>query len=197
MTVAKKIIPLLFCLLSASCSLLNSASVNLKYTVSEAEIDGVKYQNRERLSDGSISIRNIQHPRRYGRWNMNLRLTPSIHYDKTTFVTNELCPNESGVMVDCADIKLRRLSILGNLKLTTHTPIGAFVLTGGFGGALKNMTTLGGMDSTTTTEIRKIDFAWVAFISKRFYILMGPRYYKEQFEQYTFAIRLGYMWGRI
>lgn len=197
MAILKIISFLIFCLSFCSCSLLNSASVNIKYRVARAEIDGVTYENKERISDVSLSIRNIQHPRSHGRWNMNLRLTPSLHYDKTTFGTLATCENSDGDMEPCPDLRLKRLSALGNLKLTTHTPIGAFVLAAGFGGAVKKMTNLWGMDHTTTSEIRKIDFAWVAFISKRFYILMGPRYYKEQFEQYTFAIRLGYMWGRI
>lgn len=165
--------------------------------MAKAEIDGQTYANKDRISDGSISIRNVQHPKRYGRWNMNLRITPAIHYDKTTFGTLASCENADGILERCPDLRIKRLSMMGNLKLTTHTPIGAFVLTGGYGRALKNTTSLWGMDQTRTTEIRKIDFAWIGFISKRFYILMGPRYYKEEFEQYVFAIRIGYMWGRI
>ena len=45
--------------------------------------------------------------------------------------------------------------------------------------------------------IRRIDFAYVAFFSKRFFFLMGPRYYREQYETFVFAMRLGYFWGDI
>ncbi|MDD0853423.1 hypothetical protein HBN50_09955 [Halobacteriovorax sp. GB3] len=165
----------------------------MKYTVSRAEIDDVLYENKARLSDVSISVRNIQHPKQHGRWGMNLKLSPSIHLDRHTFST--LSTREDGTRYP--DIKLRRLSVLGNLKLSTHTPIGAFVLTGGFGGAAKKMTSPGVLDTIRTTEVRKIDFAWIGFLSRRFYVLIGPRYYREQFEQYTFAFRLGYFWGRI
>jgi hypothetical protein len=88
------------------------------------------------------------------------------------------------------------LAGFGNLKLILHTPIGAFAATGGFGGALSKFDKMNGSDYKRT-EIRKVDFVYYRFLTKRIFLLMGPRYYKEQYEQVTFAFRLGYFWGKI
>lgn len=191
-------LPLLFLitLLGQSCSLLNSGSVNLKYTMARAKFEGVTYENKERLSDVSISVRNIQHPEKYGPWNFNVSISPSIHLDRNRYGTLATRLNSQGEIEQYPDLVFQRLSLMGNLAASWHTPVGAFVLKGGFGGAFYNLDDGQGFDTFKTREIRKIDLAWVAFMSKRFFVLMGPRYYVEQFEQYTFALRIGYFWGR-
>ena len=184
----------LFC---SGCSLLNSGSFNLKYTKAKATFEGVTYENKEPLSNVSFSVRNVQHPKKYGKWNLNIRITPSIHYDKTRYGTLAQRTNSEGQTENYPDLLFQRLSIMGNLAGSWHTPIGAFVLKAGFGGAFYNLDDGQGFDTFRTREIRKLDLAWVAFLSKKFFVLMGPRYYVEQFEQYTFAFRIGYFWGRI
>lgn len=190
-------LPLLFLivLLGQSCSLLNSGSVNLKYTMAKARFEGITYENKERLSDVSISVRNIQHPEKYGIWNFNVSITPSIHLDRNRYGTLATRLNAKGEVEQYPDLVFQRLSLMGNLAASWHTPFGAFVLKGGFGGAFYNLDDGQGFDTFKTREIRKIDLAWIAFMSKRFFVLMGPRYYVEQFEQYTFAFRIGYFWG--
>jgi hypothetical protein len=184
----------LFC---SGCSLLNSGSFNLKYTKAKATFEGVTYENKEPLSNVSFSVRNVQHPKKYGKWNLNVRITPSIHYDKTRYGTLAQRINSEGQAENYPDLLFQRLSIMGNLAGSWHTPIGAFVLKAGFGGAFYNLDDGQGFDTFRTREIRKLDLAWVTFLSKKFFVLMGPRYYVEQFEQYTFAFRIGYFWGRI
>lgn len=191
-------IPLyLIFLLGYGCSLLNSGSVNLKYTKATATFEGVTYENKERLSDVSFSVRNVQHPQKYGKWNFNVRITPSIHFDKIRYGTLAQRTNAQGQIEQYPDLLFQRLSLMGNLAASWHTAIGAFVLKAGFGGAFYNLDDGQGFDTFRTREIRKVDLAWVAFLSKRFFVLLGPRYYVEQFEQYTFAFRIGYFWGRI
>ncbi|MCO4795123.1 MAG: hypothetical protein KC493_15505 [Bacteriovoracaceae bacterium] len=164
--------------------------------MAKAKFEGVTYENKERLSDVSFSVRNVQHPKKYGLWNFNVGITPSIHYDKIRYGTLALRTNNSGVIEKYPDLMFQRLSLLANLAASWHTPMGAFVLKTGFGGAFYNLNDGQGFDTFKTREIRKVDLAWVAFMSKRFFVLMGPRYYVEQFEQFTFAFRIGYFWGR-
>jgi hypothetical protein len=189
--------------ISATCScsllsLLNSGTIHVKYQVSKAKLNDVDYEEVSRLTNPSFSIRNIQHPKAYGRWNFNFRVTPSVHYDDTDYETgaseysfltmrNEKRPN----------INIKRGISMANAKFTTHTPIGAFALTGGFGGTVYKMSDGGALDTIKTREIKRIDLAWSAFLSKRFYVLAGPRYYKAGYESYIFAFRIGYFWGAI
>lgn len=186
-----------FIFLFSSCSLLNSGTVHIKYTKFRTKIDDVTYENKKNLGDVSFSVRNVQHPYRYGKWNLTFKLSPSIHYERHTLGTLHRAQNDDGVVEQLPDLKIRRLSGLGNLKLILHTPIGAFAATGGFGGALSKIEGNGYTDDDyMTTEIRKVDFVYYKFLTKRIFILFGPRYYKENYEQITVAFRLGYYWGK-
>jgi hypothetical protein len=178
-------------------SLFNSGSANVKYNVSRANLNGQLYEEKERVGDVSFSIRNIQHPRVYPKWNINVRLTPSIHYDRLSYQTGATFTNDAGVEEVYPDIRLKRGMVLADLKLTTHTPIGQFVLTGAFGGSIYTMEDGYGLDTTKTREMRKIDLAYITFLSKRVFFLIGPRYYKDENESYIFAMRIGYFWGPI
>lgn len=179
----------------AVTKLLNSGTVHAKYTVVKAKFDGVNYENKERLGTVSFSVRNVQHPREFGKWNFNIRLTPSVHFDNITYQTGHPDPVRSGESMP--DINVKRLIGMGNLKFSTHTPIGAFVLTGGFGGAVSKLDDGRGLNTIKTTEIRRLDLAYVGFFAKRFFFLAGPRYYKEQYESFVFAFRVGIFWGRV
>ena len=181
----------------SGCSLLNSGTVHVKYTKFRTEVDGVTYENKKNLGDASISVKNVQHPKSHGKWDLNFTLRPSIHLEKHTLGTLATEFNTTTKAYETLpDIKMKRLSSFANLKLTLHTPIGAFITTGGFGGALSQFDMPGDSD-IRSSEIRKVDFVYLAFLSKRFFFLFGPRYYKEQYEQVTFALRIGYFWGRI
>jgi hypothetical protein len=188
-----QLIPFLF--LFSSCSLLNSGTVHVKYSKFKAKIDDVTYENKKEFGDVSMSVRNVQHPKSHGKWAIKLKLSPSIHYEKHTLGTLEYHVKD-GVYQKMPDIKARRLSTFANLKLIFHTPIGSFAATGGYGGALSRFDMTGG-SSHRTTEISKVDFVYYKFLSRRFFLLMGPRYYKEKYEQVTFAFRIGYYWGKI
>ena len=187
--------------LISSCAvtrLLNSGTVNIKYRAVEATFEDEKYEISEHVTNPSFSIRNVQHPRAWGKWNLNLRLTPSLHYDDNTYQTGATFINtETGLEQTRPNINVRRGIILANLKTTLHTPIGAFALSGGFGGTMYRLDDGQGLNTIKTREIRRIDFAWYAFFTKRFFVLMGPRYYKAGYETYEFAFRIGYFWGRI
>lgn len=176
-------------------SLLNSGTANLKYTVAETKFNDIKYENKSRIGDVSFSIRNVQHPKIHGRWNINLRPSPSLHADTMTYQTGHTRVNSDGVTETLPNIKVKRLMMLANLKLTTHTPIGAFALSAGFGGGVIKTEDGQGLDTITTREVRRIDLAYYGFFTDRFFLLMGPRYYKEQNESYVFSFRLGYFWG--
>ncbi len=197
MDLAKYLALVLILLICSSCSIFNSGTLHLKYSISDAKFDGVKYKNSKRLSDVSFSIRKVQHPKAYGKWNINLKLSPSIHFDKTEFTTSESFINNDGFVEKHPDIMLKRLSGFGNLKLSTHTPVGAFVLTAGFGGSFYKLSSSNGLETLKTREIRKLDLAYVGFLTKRIFILAGPRYYKDSFEQYIFAFRIGYFWSDV
>lgn len=86
---------------------------------------------------------------------------------------------------------------MANAKIYFHTPVGAFAFTAGFGGTVYKMDDGGALNTIKTREIRRLDFTWTAFMSRRFYVLVGPRYYKAGYESYVFAFRLGYFWGQI
>lgn len=167
----------------------------MKYTQATAKFNGITYENKERIGNVSVSIRNVQHPRKWGRWNANIRLTPSIHLDRQLYGTLHPHPDMPGQVMP--DVESTRLMGLGNLKITIHTPIGAFAMSGGFGGTVSKIDDGNGLNTTTTREVRKLDLAWYAFFAKRFFILMGPRYYKESYETYQFALRIGVFWGAI
>lgn len=192
---------ILLVILLNSCAvtrLLNSGTVNMKYRVSEATFYGVKYEEKERLTDPSISIRNVQHPKSHGRWNFNVKITPSIHYDDTTYGTlHKEYNNNTGQVEALPDVNLKRLIGFANLKSTFHTPVGAFAFSAGFGGTVYKLDDGMGLETVKTREMRRLDLAWYAFFSKRFFILMGPRYYNGGHEQYIFALRIGLFWGRI
>lgn len=177
---------------------MNSGSVNIKYQVSEATLQGIRYEEVARVTNPSFSIRNIQHPRAYGRWNFNFRITPSLHYDDTDYETGEL---EFNVVTNDfqkrRNINIKRGISMANAKFSLHTPLGAFTLTGGFGGTIYKMDDGGAINTIKTREIRRLDFTWTGFLSRRFFILVGPRYYKAGYESYVFAFRLGYFWGKI
>jgi hypothetical protein len=186
---------------TSSCavtSLLNSGTVNIKYRASEATIHGVHYEEDKRVRNPSFSIRNVQHPKAWGRWNMNVKLTPSIHFDNQTYVTGASFYSETDqAVLNYPAVNIRRFILLGNLKLTTHTPIGAFALSGGFGGTVYHMDNDLWINTTKTREIRRIDLTWYGFLSKHFFLLMGPRYYRAGYETFEFAFRIGYFWGKI
>lgn|GEM_PF-1608356 len=186
-----------FSFLTTSCSLMNSGTANLKYTSDKAKFNDVNYANRERLKDVSFSIKNVQNPHSLPKWNFNIRITPSIHYDRNSYGTLQTYQNEYGEIVTMPDIHISRLMAFSNLQFNTHTPFGSFVLAGGFGGSLYHLTDGAGLDTWRTREVRKADFVYVAFLSRRWFIHIGPRYIKDDNEQYVFAIRIGYFWGKI
>lgn len=191
---------LLFLPLLGSCAitrLLNSGTVNIKYRASEATFEDDSYELDANVTNPSFSIRNVQHPRAWGKWNFNLRISPSLHYDDNTFATGATFIDTDGVEKTKPNINVRRGIILGNLKATLHSPIGAFALSGGFGGTVYRLNDGRGLDTIKTREIRRIDLAWYGFFTKRFFVLMGPRYYNAGYETYEFAFRIGYFWGRI
>ena len=170
----------------------------MKYRVSRATLNGIKYEEDERLRELSFSIRNVQHPRAWGRWNMNFRITPSLHLDTQTYTTGATFYDpETDSTTNHYPIKIKRFITLANFKVTTHTPIGAFALSAGFGGTVYSMENGHALDTVKTREIRRLDLAYYAFLSKRFYVLMGPRYYRAGYETYEFAVRLGIFWGAI
>lgn len=182
----------------AVTSLLNSGTVNIKYRAVEATFNEEKYEITRNVTNPSISIRNVQHPKSWGQWNFNLRLTPSIHYDDNTYSTGATFFNTTtGQTEVLPNINVKRGIILGNLKATIHSPLGAFTLSGGFGGTMYRLNDGQGLDTLKTREIRRVDLAWYAFLSKHFFVLMGPRYYKAGYETYEFAFRIGYFWGKI
>ena len=181
----------------ALTSLLNSGTANIKYRASEAHIHGVAYEEDERVRSPSFSIRNVQHPKAWGKWNLNFKITPSLHLDNQTYVTGATYVDDSGLTQPYPSLNIKRFITLANMKITTHTPIGAFALSGGFGGTVYKMDNGLWLNTVKTREIRRIDLSWYGFISKRFFVLMGPRYYRAGYETYEFAFRIGYFWGKI
>ncbi|MBI2521084.1 MAG: hypothetical protein HYV97_11720 [Bdellovibrio sp.] len=187
----------LLILLNVACSLMNSGTANLKYTDTEAKFNGVRYENEEKLKDVSFSVKSIQHPRRYRLWDINFRISPSVHLDNTTFVTNETFTNSEGEQEVYPKLHMTRFMGFGNFKINIHSPVGGFVLAAGFGGSIYKLTDNAGLDTTKTREVRKLDFAYVAFLSRRIFVYIGPRYILDAYEQYIFAVRLGVYWDRI
>lgn len=186
------LLALLTCL--SSCAVFNSGTVHVKYTDVRADFEGVRYENEEKWGNLSVSIRGVQHPKVYGAWNINLTLSPSIHYDRQTFSTQQTFINELGERQRYPNVQQSRLAALGNLKLSTHTPIGSFTLSGGFGEALTKIRGKG-LDTLRTVQMRKIDFVYSFFVTERIFILMGPRYYQENHDEFLMALRVGYYWG--
>lgn len=184
-------IPFLIC----SCSIFNAGTAHVKYTSAEATIEGNRYEIKDRLANVSASIRQVDHPSKYGNWDISAKISPSIHLDRLVFQTGQTRVDEFGNTTRLPDVKYQRLAGLANLRFTLFSPIGQFLLTGGFGGSFYKLDDGHGMDSTRTREVRKLELAYLGFMTKRIFILMGPRYYKSGFEQYTFAFRLGYFWG--
>jgi hypothetical protein len=178
--------------------LLNSGTANIKYRVSEATLDNTKYEEKGRLTNPSISIRNVQHPSWYKNWDYNIRLTPSIHYDDQDYETGgTFIDPTNGLIVKRSDINIRRGITMANLKATLHTRAGAFTASAGFGGTMYKIDDGRGLNSIKTREIRRLDLVWYGFISDRFFVLTGPRYYKAGYETFEFAFRIGYFWGKI
>ncbi|OUR97110.1 hypothetical protein A9Q84_12330 [Halobacteriovorax marinus] len=167
----------------------------MKYTSAEATIEGNRYEIKDRLANVSASIRQVDHPKKHGKWDLGMKISPSIHLDRLVFQTGHSMPDASGTYLRLPDLKYERLAGLANLRFTAFTPIGQFLITGGFGGAIYTLDDGQGLNTTKTREVRKLEFAYLGFLTKRIFILMGPRYYKSGFEQYTFAFRLGYFWG--
>lgn len=192
--ILNRFILLLSTLCLSSCAIFNSGTVHVKYTDVRADFEGISYENEEKWGNLSVSIRGVQHPKVYGAWNINLTLSPSIHYDRQTFSTQETFINTQGERQRYPNVQQSRLAALGNLKLSTHTPIGSFTLSGGFGEAVTKIRGKG-LDTIRTVQMRKIDFVYSFFVTERIFILMGPRYYQENHDEFLMALRVGYYWG--
>ncbi len=176
--------------------LLNAGTVHVKYTVSNASFDNQLYENKNRLGSISASIRNVDHPAGKN-WGASFKLHPSIHFSNTTYQSGGTrISTSTGQLEGLPEINIKRFSTLGSLKLNFHTPIGQFSLTGGFGGTLYKLKEKGTYETIKTSEIRKLGFAYTGFFTKRFFAMIGPRYFNDGNEQYVFAVRLGYFWGK-
>jgi hypothetical protein len=181
---------------SSSDMLLNSGTVHVKYTVSNATFNGELYENKTRLGSVSASIRNTEHPSGK-KWGASFKIHPSIHFSNTTYQSGGTrISSTTGILENLPEINIKRLSTLGSLKLNFHTPIGQFSLTGGFGGTLYKLKEKGTYETIKTSEIRKLGLAYTGFFTKRFFVMIGPRYFNDGNEQYVFAARLGYFWGK-
>jgi hypothetical protein len=180
----------------SSCSIFNAGTVHLKYSDGDATLEGTKYELKKRLGNVSASIRQVEHPKKASKWGFGVKLSPSIHLDRFTFQTGQMADYGNG-LVKMPDLKYKRLSTLGNLKFGMHSPLGQLVLTGGYGLGVFRLDDGASVDTLKTGDVIKVDLAYIGFFTKRFFLLMGPRYYKSDFEQYTFAFRLGYFWGKI
>ena len=62
----------------APLSIFNAGTVHVKYIESRAKFYGVKYREKARLTDPSVSIRNVQHPKVFGNWDLNFT-SHSLH----------------------------------------------------------------------------------------------------------------------
>lgn len=186
----KIILLVLVFICSTSCSIFNAGTVHLKYSDIDAGIEGNNYELREKLGNVSASIRQVEHPKGLREWDYLVKLSPSIHLDRFNF-------DSSSADKSTPDLKYRRLSALGNLKVEFFTPGGQFVFTAGFGGGIYSLDDNQGLNTLKTREVRKFDFAYNVFLSDRVFLMMGPRYYKTAFEQYTFIFRIGYFWGEV
>jgi len=181
----------------SSCSQLNSGTGTVKYTTADAKFNNVRYVNKEKMKNVSFSIKSIQHPDRYHSWAINFRITPSIHLDNNTFITQEKFTNSQGEQEAYPTIYMTRLMGFGNLKIQIHTPLGGLLAAAGFGGSVYRMKDSAGQDTTRTREVRKVDVAYIAFLSRRIFLYIGPRYIRDSYEQYIFAIRVGVFWDKI
>ena len=167
---------------------MTSGTVNLKYTTVKAKFDGVDYVNQDRIKDVSFSIKNVQHPKKHKPWSFNARITPSIHADRNVY-------HPVALDTSLPNYKISRFIGLGNLKLNIHFPIGNLVFAAGFGGTVYKQTSNQGLNTTKTREIKKFEIAWINFLSKRIFLLFGPRIFIDDYETRVFALRLGYFWG--
>lgn len=171
----------------------------MKYRATRATYNNELYENKDRFGNISGSIRHVQHPN--GRkWGANFGITPSIHYSNMRFQSGGTrISSTTGLTEPLPDVKIHRVSLLGNLKFTVHTPIGQFGVAGGFGGSMYRFTEIGNFETIKTTEVRRIDLAYTGFFTERFFFMMGPRYFNygssDGDEEYVFAVRLGYFWG--
>lgn len=181
--------------LSSSCGIFNAGTVSSKYNEVRATFDGRSYRNRKSLSSVSLSIRGIQHPYKFKNWSGNFRLSPSLHFDRTVLESTETVTLPNGSEYIPPRIKIKRLSTLGNIKYNWHTPIGQFVATAGYGLALFKADDDLGLDTFRTREIAKLDFIYIGFLSRRVFILTGPRFFYDQLSHFSIAFRLGYFWG--
>jgi hypothetical protein len=186
---------LLITFLSSGCAIFNSGTVHLKYSKVKVQFDDVNYQNKERWSDVSFSVRNIQHPSLFQGWATNISIDPSIHYDRQLFRSDETFINAQGVEQNYQDIMIRRLSAFANGKLVTHTGIGQFALSAGYGVGASRYEGHYSLKTIRMVEMRKIDLAYIGFVTDRVFFMMGPRYYREKRDEYILAIRIGYFWG--
>lgn len=176
--------------------LLNSGTANIKYKTSTAKFNDIEYQNKTKINNFSASIRNVQHPKKYGKWNFNIGLSPSISFTNQVYGTLHVNPN-SPVGAPLPDISLQRLITMANIGMHIHTPAGSFNFKAGYGRTLSDISDGQGLDTVTSKPIRKLDLAYIAFFSKRWFFQTGPRYYKEEFESFAWSIRLGIFWGKI
>lgn len=180
----------------SGCSILNSGTAHVKYSRINAKFDQVSYQNKERLSDISFSVRNVQHPSLFKSWASSLSIDPSIHYDRQLYGTMETFTNAEGEQERYPDIKVRRLSAFANGKWVNHTPIGQFALSAGYGLGLSRMVNKMSLSTIKTQSMLKLDMAYIGFVTDRLFLMFGPRYYIDRREEYIFAFRIGYFWGK-
>lgn len=185
----------LFLLLCQGCAIFNSGTAHIKYTHIKAKFNHIPYENKEKLGSLSFSVRNVQHPSSYPRFATTISLDPSIHYDRQRFTTDRVQLTPEGILEHYPEVRISRFSAFANIKWTTHTPIGQFVLSGGYGVGANKIENSRELSSFRTRAIRKLDLHYVGFLTERIFFLFGPRIYKDQKEEAVFAFRIGYFWG--
>jgi hypothetical protein len=193
-------LPLFLFLLFSSCGLVNTANVSLRSAQTADPVQGRQYQAKNIPSTMAITVKGVEHPNRYKKWDLGWRWRPSIHLEKAKLVTNEQRRNlDSGAWESYPPLRLRNFMTYANLELATYTPIGSFVLSLGHG--VKHQQLIDGqtINQRITVNGSKWELAHLLFFRPRWYSHFSYRLLTAHSTTDTrsVALKIGYYFEKL
>lgn len=174
---------------------INSGTMQVKHNSSTGSFGGNLYENKRTWRDISASIRKIHHYTQRKDWDLRFKISPSLHLDSMRFQTQATRQLPNGQRATLPELDYTRLAMLGNFKLYTDTPFGQLSYTLGMGPGVYHLTDGEALDTVRLRSVIKMDLAYSFFVTKRIFVLVGPRiYFEEGVEIIQQAFRIGYFW---
>ena len=192
---------LIFIFLAQSCSQLkrfNSATTQIKYTLSDAIFEKEEYRSTDESDSFSASIRGTAHPSERTPGRFHFKLSPSVHFERLNYKSKNQIIDPRTNISSFRTVNYRRLAVMGNLQAIRDTHFGRFNYGLGFCPGIYHMSDDRDLDEFRMRSVIRMELHHTFFISNRFFIRMGPRiFFEEQITIFEGSLRFGFRWGEI